>query len=123
MTAIAAPNHQVPDVRYSFDAHRVISWFATGGDEASDLAAKWSALLDDTRGRASALALDGTVIDGNAHPTALVAAAAAASAAGQEDVRDRRLTEAESLDAEHPTYYGSAWIALGRALLTTDLVG
>ena len=122
ITAIASPNHDVPEARYSFDAHRVVPWFAAGSEEAAQLAAKWSALLDDERGGASALGLDGSVIDGNAHPTALVAAAAAVSAAGHDDVRDARLKEAESLDAEHPTYYGSAWIALARALLTTDVL-
>jgi hypothetical protein len=25
------------------------------------------------------------------------------------------------LNTAHPTYYGAAWVALGRALLTTDL--
>jgi len=53
---------------------------------------------------------------------ALVAAAAGASAAGHADVWDQRLAEAEELQWSQPTYYGSAWVALGRALLTTDLL-
>jgi endoglucanase len=118
-----APGGQAPDVRYSFDAQRVITWFAAGGTDSGTLAAKWAPLLDgDPRSDASALHLDGSVIDSTAHPSALVASAAAASAAGHPDVRDQRLAEAESLDAQHPTYYGSAWIALGRALLTTALL-
>jgi Glycosyl hydrolases family 8 len=46
-----------------------------------------------------------------------------AGAAGRPRVRDRLIDEAARLDAAHPTYYGAAWVALGRALLTTDLLG
>jgi endoglucanase len=53
-------------------------------------------------------------------PSALVAAAAAA---GDEATREELLDRAGSLDAERPTYYGAAWHALGRVLLTTDLLG
>jgi endoglucanase len=48
---------------------------------------------------------------------ALVAAAAAADAAGDAAARDRLLAAAQALDAEEPTYYGSAWVALGSLLL------
>jgi len=47
-----------------------------------------------------------------------VAAAAAAHAAGDQAARDRLLAAAQALDAEQPTYYGSAWVALGGRLLT-----
>jgi len=47
----------------------------------------------------------------------------AAGAAGRSRERDRLIDEAARLDAAHPTYYGAAWVALGRALLTTDLLG
>jgi endoglucanase len=49
---------------------------------------------------------------------ALVGAAAAAHAAGDDAARDRLLAAAQALDAEQPTYYGSAWLALGSRLLT-----
>jgi endoglucanase len=51
-------------------------------------------------------------------PVALVAAAAAADAANDARARDRLLAAAQALDAEKPTYYGSAWIALGSSLLS-----
>jgi endoglucanase len=51
-------------------------------------------------------------------PVALVAAAAAADAAHDPAARDRLLAAAQALDAEQPTYYGSAWVALGSNLLT-----
>ena len=57
------------------------------------------------------------------HPVELVAAAAAADAAGQADERDALLDRAEERAERDPTYYGAAWVALGRLMLTTDLLG
>jgi endoglucanase len=57
------------------------------------------------------------------HPVELVAAAAAADAAGNRRDRDDLLAAAARRDREHPTYYGAAWVALGRVMLTTDLLG
>ena len=37
--------------------------------------------------------------------------------------RDALLARAESVDARFPTYYGAAWVALGRLELTTKLLG
>ena len=54
------------------------------------------------------------------HPVALVAAAGAADAAGQTAARDGLLDAAEALDQRAPTYYGAAWVALGRIMLTTN---
>ena len=56
------------------------------------------------------------------HPVVLVAAAGAADAAGQPAARDGLLDEAEALDRRSPTYYGAAWVALGRLMLTTKLL-
>jgi endoglucanase len=56
------------------------------------------------------------------HPVVLVAAAAAADAAGEGAARDRLLDAAEALDKRTPTYYGAAWVALGRIMLTTKLL-
>jgi endoglucanase len=122
VSATPAPNHQAPDVRYALDAQRIPVWFASGGANTAALGAAWASVLnDDVRCRAMALSVDGTILDGASHPTALVAAAAAAAAAGRRRDRDRLLAEAEQLNTAHPTYYGAAWVALGRALLTTDL--
>jgi endoglucanase len=51
-----------------------------------------------------------------------VAAAGAADAAGHPAARDGLLDSAEALDRRFPTYYGAAWVALGRILLTTKLL-
>jgi hypothetical protein len=64
-------------------------------------------------------ALDGSPAGGSRSPVALVAAAAAAKAAGDRGATGRLLSAADALDARTPTYYGAAWAALGRLLLTT----
>ncbi|MBX5443238.1 MAG: hypothetical protein IRZ32_17135, partial [Solirubrobacteraceae bacterium] len=51
------------------------------------------------------------------HAVALGGAAAAAGAAGDRGRRDELLDAAERLDARQPSYYGAAWVALGRVLL------
>jgi endoglucanase len=118
-----APGGTAPDVRYSFDAQRVVVWCATA-DDGRELAASWWELVEgrDRRG-AVALRPDGEVIDGAKQPLGYVAAAAAAFAAGEDDLGHRLLEKAAALDRKTPTYYGNAWVALGRALLTTDLLG
>ncbi|MGZ4201401.1 MAG: glycosyl hydrolase family 8 [Thermoleophilaceae bacterium] len=63
--------------------------------------------------------LAGKPVGGDKHPIGLVAAAAAAGAAGQPAARARLLNAAEALDRQSPTYYGAAWVALGRIMLTT----
>ena len=57
------------------------------------------------------------------HPVFSVARAAQAAAAGDRGAADALLDDAAAQDAQHPSYYGAAWVALGRALLQTDLLG
>jgi endoglucanase len=58
---------------------------------------------------------------GTAHDAVtLVAAAGAAKAAGDTAAMTSLLNEAQQLNSEHPTYYGGAWVALGRLMLTTN---
>ena len=66
--------------------------------------------------------LTGRAIGSEFHPIVLVGAAAAADAAGNTAARDRFLAAAAALDARSPTYYGAAWVALGRVMLTTNLL-
>jgi endo-1,4-beta-D-glucanase Y len=56
----------------------------------------------------------------NPHPMGLVAAAGAAEAAGQSDAARRLLDAADAVDRRSPTYYGAAWAALGRIMLTSN---
>ena len=66
--------------------------------------------------------LDGRPADTDASPLSLVAAAAAATAAGREASASRLLGDADRVATEHSTYYGDAWNALGHVLLTTSLI-
>jgi endoglucanase len=122
---IPAPGAAAARVQYGLDAQRLVVWFASACDaDMRSLAARWWSLLQlPDRAGASALSISGDVLDSAATPLPLVAAAAAAGAAGDRAGRDRLLDRAQQLDSRYPTYYGSAWVALGRALLTTRLLG
>jgi len=63
--------------------------------------------------------LKGNPAGNTKHPIVLVAAAAAAGAAKDPADRDKLLNAAEALDRQTPTYYGAAWVALGRIMLTS----
>jgi endoglucanase len=108
---------------YSFDAVRVPIRLAESCDPADrELAAKlWPKLRDDPG--ASRRKLDGTPLGGDDHPAALVGAAAAARAAGDRSASDELLDRAAALDADHPSYYGAAWVDLGRAMLVDGSLG
>ena len=67
--------------------------------------------------------LDGSAAGDQRHPVGLVAAAAAAKAAGEDGEAERLLDEAAELDASQPSYYGSAWVALGRVMLSSTALG
>ena len=125
VSASPSPNGGPPEVQYGPDAQRVVVWLAASCEPAAHrlAAAWWPVLSRGTSARALALRTDGRVLNGTQAPLSLVASAAAAGAAGRPAERDRLLDEAARLDAAHPTYYGAAWVALGRALLTTELLG
>jgi endoglucanase len=63
--------------------------------------------------------LDGQRAGSSRSPVTLVAAAAAARANRYRDSAAMLLDAATALQRAHPTYYGAAWTALGRLLLTT----
>jgi endoglucanase len=118
-----APNRSSHFVQYGLDAQRLPVWLATSCDPRGPrLAARLDPLLH-AREDALAITPDGQVLDTQTNATPVVGAAAAAQAAGNDARRDNLLTEAAQLNSEHRTYYGSAWLALGRVLLTTDLLG
>ncbi len=56
-------------------------------------------------------------------PVGLVGAAGAAAAAGHQHRAGALLAEAARRNLAAPTYYGSAWVALGRILLQTSDLG
>lgn len=95
---------------YGFDAVRVPVRFGEACSQAGRAVAAglWSRLRGQERPK---------------HAVGLVGAAGAATAAGDRIARDRLLDDAERRDSQQPTYYGAAWVALGRVMLTTDLLG
>lgn len=124
LTARAAPDGRTP--RFAYDAARVLVQLAVDCQSAGRaIAARaWpffaSIAPDAIRAEYS---LGGEALVEHRHPMTLVAAAGAADAAGAHHESDVLLDTATALDAQHPTYYGSAWIALGRLWLDTSRLG
>jgi endoglucanase len=119
MSPTPSPNGQPSAVQYGPDAQRLVVWLASSCDPAARrLAAGWWPMLSsDATAQALALTTDGRIVAAGPSPLALVAAAAAAHAAGQTAARNRLLDWAEAVERQYPSYYGAAWVALGRALL------
>jgi cellulose synthase (UDP-forming) len=112
-----------PSAISSFDAFRVAVRFASSCVPSDRrLAAHEWPLYRRAPGR-DAYALSGVPQTRMTHPTSLVAAAAAAAAAGAPARAARLLGAGQAIDSEHPTYYGAAWVALGRMMLTTSALG
>jgi endo-1,4-beta-D-glucanase Y len=125
VSATPAPTGNVPQVRYGLEAERLVVWMASSCRvQDRRLAARWWPVLSG-RGRAGATALgqQAQVVNLASAPLPYVASAAAAAAAGHYDKRNKLLDRAAEVDAAEPTYYGGAWLALGRALLTTGGLG
>lgn len=114
---------------YGYDAVRLPLRYAEACTPAQrELAARaWPALRAQavaTGGAVPAVqGLDATPRSAGSHPAALTGAAAAARAAGDVGASDRLLDRADTVAAREPSYYGSALAALGRVMLTTDLLG
>jgi len=124
--AVPAPGSSGGTPRYGLDAARLPVRFAAACDPAARrrAAALWPVLRDVPLADHVQIAdLQGRPVTQTRHPLPLVAAAAVASAAGEPDRVGPLLDAAEQLDARAPGYYGAAWTALGRVLLTTDLLG
>ena len=120
---IGRPDEPERPARYGLDAARVPARLAEDcGGPGPGLAARlWPALRGlDGRGAAIAYDLDGARQDRNDHPTGLVGAAAAARAAGDTAAAGQLMAQAAEQDRRVPTYYGSAWVALGAAWLGVE---
>lgn len=122
--ATHAPSGEGP--RFGLDAARLPIAYAASCDPVDrQLAARLAPLLDDRQPdqRRAVYDLSGSPQVGYDHPVARVAAAAAAQAAGDRQTAAAALAGAAALDRSSPSYYGAAWVALGRTMLTTDLLG
>jgi endoglucanase len=125
---VAAPPGQEASDAYGFDAVRLpIRWAASCDASDRRTAAKlWPALgRPALTGRTTVdLTLRGAPgHDALRSPVGLVAAAAAGWAAGHRHDALGLLVRAESMNRAHPTYYSTAWVALGRMLLETRRLG
>lgn len=113
--------------RYSYDAGRVIVQVAVDCRDAGQRLARqaWPFLRSELGDGSLVMpyTLDGRPIAEERHPLAHVAAAAAALASGERARADELLGTAAEVDAGSPTYFGSAWVALGRVWLDTNLLG
>jgi endoglucanase len=107
----------------SFDAIRVAVRYAASCSPADRrLAAALWPIYRRNPGR-DAYALDGAPASPYLHAVSLVGAAAAARAGGDRAAATRLLAKAQAQNDAHPSYYGSAWVALGRVMLTTAALG
>jgi endoglucanase len=122
-----APHAGAQRIQYGLDAQRAPVWSATACARRGRAlaAAWWGKLRVPTRDPDIALSLGGTVINASRNPLGYVAAAASAGAAGHPAAEHALLFDAVDQSMRFHTYYGDAWVALGRALLghTVGLCG
>jgi endoglucanase len=120
-----SPNGDSP--RYGYEAARVLVQLAVDcrGEGQRIAARPWDFLEPavDDGSLAASYSLDGEPLGESEHPLALVAAAASAAAAHEPERARELLDAATELDESHPSYYGAAWVALGRLWLDTDRLG
>ncbi len=117
-----------PVDRYGFDAARLpVRWAASCDDgDRRTVATLWPPL--ERAARRNGATVDLAVVGhGSAgavrSPVGLVATAAAGWADGHTGAALRLLERAEAANRARPTYYASAWVALGRVLLETARLG
>ena len=111
--------------RYGWDAVRVPLWLSASceEDDRSIAARMWPFLRRAEKSSvASVYSLKGEPVQNDPSASALVAAAAAAYAAGSDESGRALLARAASMNERSPTYYGAALVAIGRALLETTLL-
>jgi endo-1,4-beta-D-glucanase Y len=121
---IGSPDDRSAPPSFGFDAARLIPRLATDcAATGRELAWRSGRLLPIDGGRVVArYDIRASPLADFEHPLGYVAAAATSVAAGDGQVGRRLLRQAEEIDRKYPTYYGAAWVALGRVMLTTRLL-
>lgn len=118
---VASPDGETP-VQNGPDAMRAALWNSCSA-AGRRVVSRWWPLVRPTAHQAPlSRALDGTPMETSRAPLSASQAAAVALAAGHRKEGLALLDRADVLARTYPTYYGSAWAALGRVLLTTDLL-
>ena len=122
--AVPSPPPAGGPIRFGLDAARLPVRFAESCDREDRALAGAMRPILTAPGEVPALRnLNGSADGDWQHPVALVAAAATEQVAGNPDGAVERLDAAAQLQQRSPTYYGAAWVALGRIMLTTSLLG
>jgi endo-1,4-beta-D-glucanase Y len=110
---------------FSFDAPRTLVRFAAASSPAAHaaVARAWSVFAQTPpQDIVTQHELSGPPAGSDHNPVTLAAVAGAAKAAGASRAVLPLLAQAQRFNLQHPTYYGSAWVALGRLMLTTNLL-
>ena len=108
---------------FTYDAPRTLVRFAAASSAAAHaaVARAWSVFAQTPpQDIVTEHQLSGAAVGSTHNPVTLVGVAGAAKAAGDERVVGVLLAQAERFNRQYPTYYGAAWVALGRLLLTTN---
>jgi len=111
--------------QYGLDAQRLPVWDAAScsGPTRMLAASLWPDLHTmKADGARLEYSTTGGVESNLENPLGLVAAAAAADASGAKQEAATLLDRADSQSNRYHTYYGDAWVALGRVLLDTNLL-
>jgi endoglucanase len=110
-------------VRYGYDATRTPIRFAESCDPADRALAAAVVEPLDRGGDSAELDLGGSPVAPGESVVAAAGQAAAVAAAGDAGRAVEELVDADHLAQSVPSYYGAAWAALGRLLLTDDVLG
>ncbi len=111
-------------VRYGYDATRTPIRYVESCQAADvALAGRLTTALDRAPGYPAVRDLGGAPIGADESVVAAVGQAAAAAAVNQDTAAAAALLAADLRQQQTPTYYGAAWDALGRLLLTDDRLG
>ena len=125
VTPVSGPASTAGPAMFTYDAPRTLVRLGVAADPAarSAVARAWD-VFKRTRPQdiVTEHQLSGAAVGTDHNPVTLVAVAAAADAAGDRRAVAPLLQQAQQLNHQHPTYYGAAWLALGRLLLTTSLL-
>lgn len=111
-------------VRYGYDATRMPLRYAEScHPEDVALAAQLAEPLARFTGSPAARDLGGQPLTEDRSVVAIAAQAAVFAAAGDQGAAAAQLADADHLQQQSPTYYGGAWDALGRLILTDSTLG
>jgi len=110
-------------VRYGYDATRTPIRFAESCDPADRALAAAVVEPLDRGGDSAELDLGGSPVAPGESVVAAAGQAAAVAAAGDAGRAVEELVDADHLAQSAPSYYGAAWAALGRFMLTDDVLG